>query len=64
MTSCYDTPTVAEIIAVGIAREHKSVEIYENSAYMVSGGFKELLMGLRRFERQHEQRLLRLQAVF
>lgn len=55
---------VDEIIAVGVERERKSVEIYQKAADMVSGKFKELLTGLANFEKQHEEKLLGLQALF
>ncbi len=56
-------PEMEEIIEVVIERERKAVEIYENTASMVSGNFKELLIGLARFERQHEEKLRRLHTL-
>lgn len=58
------TPGVDEILEVAIAREQKKAEIYEHTSDMVTGVFKELLTNLAGFERQHEERLLRAQAIF
>jgi hypothetical protein len=59
-----ETPGADEILEVSIARERKKAEIYEHTSYMVSGVFKELLINLAGFERQHEERLLRAKAIF
>jgi rubrerythrin len=62
MTS--EKPGVDEILNVAIARERKKVNIYEHTSDMVTGAFQELLINLAGFERQHEEMLLRLQAIF
>jgi rubrerythrin len=59
-----EIPGVTYILEVAIARERKKAEIYEHTSNMVSGVFQDLLINLASFERQHEERLLRLQAVF
>ena len=58
-----ETPGLDEILNVGIAREQKTVEIYEHTAGMVSGQFRELLTGLANFERLHEEKLRSLKAL-
>lgn len=59
-----ETPELDECIEIGLAREQKSVEIYENAATMVSGNFQQLLTGLANFERQHVEKLLSLKRFF
>jgi rubrerythrin len=59
-----ENPGVDEIIEIAIARERKAVEIYGKVADMVSGKFKQLLIGLTNFEKQHVEKLLSLQALF
>ncbi len=50
------------LLEVAIARERKSVEIYENAAEATVGAFKELVQGLSDFEREHERKLRTIQA--
>ena len=59
-----ENPGVEEIIDVAIAREQKAAEIYGKVASMVSGKFKQLLIGLTNFEKQHAEKLLSLKALF
>lgn len=59
-----EPPDVEECIEIGLARERKSVAIYENAASMVTGNFQQLLTGLANFEKQHVEKLLSLQRFF
>jgi len=51
------SPALAELIEIGIERERLAKEAYLSAARSVSGGFRELLEGLARFEEEHEDRL-------
>ena len=59
-----ESPSLDECIAIGLAREKKSVEVYSNAAAMTTGKFQQLLTGLATFERQHVEKLLSLQRFF
>ena len=58
-----ETPEMDAILEIGLARERKAVEIYENAASMVSGKFRDLLVGLANFEKQHVEKLRSLKAL-
>ena len=59
-----DNPSVEELILIALARETKSKEIYDNSAALANGKFKELLKGLANFEQEHISRLQSLKVNY
>ena len=59
-----ELPGVDECLELGLSRERKSVEIYENAAGMTTGDFREMLRGLANFERQHVEKIGMLKRFF
>ncbi|MBD3308081.1 hypothetical protein GF348_16985 [candidate division KSB3 bacterium] len=59
-----ELPGVDECLTLALAREQKSVEIYENTAGMTTGDFREILLGLANFERQHIEKVTMLKRSF
>ena len=59
-----DNPGFDEMLEVAIRREQCSAEIYNKTAAMVRGRFRDLLEGLATFEREHEERLRSLQQYY
>jgi rubrerythrin len=58
-----EEPGFAEMLALAIARERKSADIYREAAATTAGEFRKLLEGLAAFEEQHERRLKDLRAA-
>lgn len=54
---------VQKLIAIAIEREHVSASIYEQAAVLTGGRIKKLLENLTLFEREHEEKLQRLESV-
>ena len=59
-----DNPGFDEMLALAIEREQRAAEIYEKTAALVSGAFRDLLEGLGHFEREHEERLKSLKSYY
>jgi rubrerythrin len=54
---------LAELIEIGIEREHLSRVAYEHAARFVTGEFQQLLEGLAHFEEEHEQKLISMRGL-
>ncbi|MBD3308195.1 hypothetical protein GF339_17245 [candidate division KSB3 bacterium] len=59
-----ELPDTESCIELGLQRERKSVELYEHAAGRVIGDFQQILEGLADFERQHIEKLLKIQKRF
>ena len=56
--------SVSELIALAIDRELHAEALYNNTASLVSGSFKEFIMGLALFEKEHVERLRSLRDYY
>jgi rubrerythrin len=56
--------SVSAVLDMAIRRERTTKEIYQGASQQARGSFKELLLGLATFEKQHEEKLMSMKSYY